>query len=163
MRAAPRHAAGIASLIVGGADVKFLQDFLADRFSLTRRGAKAVIDGRNVWVNRKCIWIARYSLKAGDTVEVPSSVIKAAQAQAKGKREEVKGKREEVKGKIFDAARKRGANHKNNKKEKEMKYVCKVCGYVYDPAEHDGVQFADLPEDWTCPICGVGKSEFQPE
>ena len=35
-----------------------------------------------------------------------------------------------------------------------MKYVCKICGYVYDPAEHDGVEFADLPDDWTCPMCG---------
>ncbi len=82
MRTAPRHAAGLASLVVGGADPKFLQDFLADRFSLTRRGAKAVIDGRNVWVNRKCVWIARYSLKSGDAVEVPSAVVKAAAAQS---------------------------------------------------------------------------------
>ena len=29
------------------------------------------------------------------------------------------------------------------------KYVCSICGYVYDPAEHDGVAFEDLPEDWT--------------
>jgi len=44
-----------------------------------------------------------------------------------------------------------------------MKYVCKVCGYVYDPAEHDGVAFADLPADWECPVCGVGKDEFEPQ
>ena len=43
-----------------------------------------------------------------------------------------------------------------------MKYVCKICGYAYDPAEHDGVEFADLPDDWVCPLCGVGKSEFEP-
>jgi len=48
-------------------------------------------------------------------------------------------------------------------KESSMKYVCKVCGYVYDPAEHDGVAFADLPADWVCPICGVGKDEFEPQ
>ena len=30
------------------------------------------------------------------------------------------------------------------------KYVCSICGYVYDPAEHDGVAFEDLPEDWLC-------------
>ena len=52
---------------------------------------------------------------------------------------------------------------KKKERNKTMKYVCKICGYVYDPAEHDGVQFADLPDDWTCPLCGVGKSEFQPE
>ena len=46
-------------------------------------------------------------------------------------------------------------------------YVCDVCGYVYDPAAGDpdngiapGTAFEDLPEDWVCPICGVGKDEF---
>ena len=43
-----------------------------------------------------------------------------------------------------------------------MKYVCKVCGYVYDPADNNGVPFEGLPEDWTCPVCGVGKGEFEP-
>lgn len=33
------------------------------------------------------------------------------------------------------------------------KYICSVCGYVYDPAENDGVAFEDLPEDWRCPRC----------
>jgi len=41
------------------------------------------------------------------------------------------------------------------------KYVCKVCGYVYDPAENDNVSFNDLPEDYACPLCGVSKDEFE--
>lgn len=40
------------------------------------------------------------------------------------------------------------------------KYVCSVCGYVYDPAEHDGVAFEDLPEDWVCPRCKQPKEKF---
>ncbi len=40
------------------------------------------------------------------------------------------------------------------------KYVCSICGYVYDPAEHDGVAFEDLPEDWKCPRCKQGKEKF---
>jgi rubredoxin len=50
------------------------------------------------------------------------------------------------------------------------KYVCGVCGYVYDPAKGDndggvapGTPFEALPEDWSCPVCGAGKSEFSPE
>ena len=39
-------------------------------------------------------------------------------------------------------------------------YVCSICGYVYDPAEHDGVAFEDLPEDWKCPRCKQGKEKF---
>jgi flavin reductase (DIM6/NTAB) family NADH-FMN oxidoreductase RutF/rubredoxin len=53
-------------------------------------------------------------------------------------------------------------------KSAEMKsYKCLVCGYIYDPAEGDGPKnipagtaFEDLPDNWTCPICGVGKNEF---
>ncbi|MBQ9045878.1 MAG: MBL fold metallo-hydrolase [Oscillospiraceae bacterium] len=40
------------------------------------------------------------------------------------------------------------------------KYVCSICGYVYDPAEHDGTAFADLPDDWKCPRCKQGKEKF---
>ena len=40
------------------------------------------------------------------------------------------------------------------------KYVCSVCGYVYDPAEHDGVAFEALDEDWRCPRCRQPKAKF---
>jgi rubredoxin len=50
------------------------------------------------------------------------------------------------------------------------RYVCQICGYVYDPAKGDsdsgiapGTKFADLPEDWVCPICGASKSDFEKE
>ncbi len=50
------------------------------------------------------------------------------------------------------------------------KYVCTLCGYVYDPAEGDdesgvapGTSFEDLPDGWTCPVCGAGKSDFEKE
>lgn len=48
-----------------------------------------------------------------------------------------------------------------------QKYVCNVCGWVYDPAVGDvengvepGVAFDDLPDSWVCPLCGVGKDDF---
>lgn len=50
------------------------------------------------------------------------------------------------------------------------KYVCSVCGYVYDPNQGDpergispGTAFEDLPEDWVCPICGASKDQFTAE
>ena len=46
------------------------------------------------------------------------------------------------------------------KKEASGKYVCSICGYVYDPAEHDGVAFEDLPDDWKCPRCKQPKEKF---
>ena len=43
------------------------------------------------------------------------------------------------------------------------KWVCTVCGYVYDTAENDGVKFEDLPDDYVCPLCSVGKDQFEKE
>ena len=45
-------------------------------------------------------------------------------------------------------------------KKASGKYVCSICGYVYDPAENGGVAFEDLPEDWKCPRCRQGKEKF---
>ena len=50
------------------------------------------------------------------------------------------------------------------------KYVCEPCGYVYDPEVGDpdggiapGTAFEDIPDDWVCPICGMGKDVFVPK
>ena len=43
---------------------------------------------------------------------------------------------------------------------KMKKYQCTICGYVYDE-EAEGVKFEDLPDDWVCPLCGVGKENFE--
>ena len=43
-----------------------------------------------------------------------------------------------------------------------MKYVCMVCGYVYDE-QAEGVKFDELAEDYVCPLCGVGKDQFEVE
>ena len=42
-----------------------------------------------------------------------------------------------------------------------MRYVCSICGYVYNEAEN--VPWAELPDDWKCPLCGAAKSDFAPE
>ncbi|MCC5909151.1 MAG: rubredoxin [Clostridiaceae bacterium] len=50
-----------------------------------------------------------------------------------------------------------------------QKYLCTPCGYVYDPEVGDpdsgiapGTSFDDIPDDWVCPVCGVGKDMFEP-
>lgn len=56
------------------------------------------------------------------------------------------------------------------KEENEMKkYVCNICGYIYDPEMGDpdggiepGTRFEDIPDDWVCPVCGVSKDQFSP-
>ena len=49
------------------------------------------------------------------------------------------------------------------------KYECEPCGYIYDPTAGDpdggiapGTAFGDIPDDWVCPICGLGKDVFVP-
>ncbi len=48
------------------------------------------------------------------------------------------------------------------------KYVCTICGYIYDPAQGDpasgvkpGTAFESLPDSWVCPVCGAPKSAFE--
>jgi rubredoxin len=48
------------------------------------------------------------------------------------------------------------------------KWICTVCGYVYDPVQGDpangvqpGTKFEDIPAEWVCPDCGVGKDQFE--
>jgi len=59
---------------------------------------------------------------------------------------------------------------KKKEEEKMDRYVCKVCGYIYDPGKGDpdngiepGTKFEDLPDDWVCPLCGAGKEDFKKE
>ena len=56
------------------------------------------------------------------------------------------------------------------KESKMDRYVCSVCGYVYDPEVGDpenqipaGTSFEDLSDDWVCPVCGAGKDKFEKE
>lgn len=55
------------------------------------------------------------------------------------------------------------------KKNVMKKFVCTVCNWVYDPEIGDpesgiepGTPFESIPEDWVCPLCGVGKEDFEP-
>lgn len=59
-------------------------------------------------------------------------------------------------------------NYCFNKLTDYEKYICTVCDWVYDPEVGDpeggiapGTAFEDIPEDWVCPVCGVGKEDFQ--
>jgi flavin reductase (DIM6/NTAB) family NADH-FMN oxidoreductase RutF/rubredoxin len=54
--------------------------------------------------------------------------------------------------------------------EKAARYTCTICGYIYDPEQGDpegkirpGTRFEELPADWVCPVCSVGKDKFERE
>ena len=58
---------------------------------------------------------------------------------------------------------------KGMKTMENQKFICEPCGYIYDPQLGDpdsgipaGTPFEELPEDWVCPICGLGKDVFLP-
>jgi len=69
------------------------------------------------------------------------------------------------------SGRMRGVDHRATPRSRRLlmqKYVCTVCGYVYDPAQGDsaggvkpGTPFEKLPADWVCPVCGAGKDDFE--
>ena len=55
----------------------------------------------------------------------------------------------------------------NYKLSTMKKYVCDVCGYIYDPEKGDpdsgiapGTPFEEIPDNWSCPLCGIGKDSF---
>ena len=57
--------------------------------------------------------------------------------------------------------------HALNKEYRMKKYICDVCGWIYDQEVGDpdsgiapGTAFEDIPADWECPECGVGKDDF---
>ena len=80
--------------------------------------------------------------------------------------------REKLKGKTPENAPTYAAPQARRTQQKEDrmgKYVCNVCGYVYDPEQgipEDGIEpgtvFDDLPDDWVCPVCGAEKDQFSP-
>ena len=50
-----------------------------------------------------------------------------------------------------------------------MEYICDVCGYIYNEEEGDpengiapGTKWENVPDDWLCPLCSVGKDQFSP-
>lgn len=47
----------------------------------------------------------------------------------------------------------------NTLKQEGNKYKCIICGYIYDDDKEE-IKFEDLPDDWKCPLCGVGKDQF---
>ena len=66
-----------------------------------------------------------------------------------------------------DSHEKESVSAEPKKPGKSKLYQCTICGYIYDPEEGDphsgippGTAFEDIPDDWTCPICGVSKKDF---
>lgn len=82
---------------------------------------------------------------------------------------EVKGGRTGKGAATYAASRVGEEKARDERQGKMRKYVCAVCGYVYDPEAGDpdngiapGTPFEKLPDTWVCPVCGAGKDQFEP-
>lgn len=67
--------------VVRADEGKTLQNFLAEKLKISKRAAKDLIDIRQVWVNRQCVWMARHSLKVGDVVEAQAGTVQASESE----------------------------------------------------------------------------------
>jgi flavin reductase (DIM6/NTAB) family NADH-FMN oxidoreductase RutF/rubredoxin len=102
-----------------------------------------LIDSEVIRESEPMTYAYYHQVKKGKTPEKAATYIREDRAPKKSEREE--------------------AGMPNSKK-----YKCLVCGYIYDPEKGDpdggispGTAFEDLPEDWVCPVCGVGKDQFE--
>ena len=111
-----------------------------------------------------------HTLFVGDVVQ--SEVLKPGEPLTYAYYHEVKGGKTGKNAPTYRAGPKAERDEASNSKGRKnmKKYVCTVCGYVYDPEEGDpdngvkpGTPFDELPDEWVCPVCGAAKEEFEPQ
>ncbi len=129
-------------------------------YKIGKTGAPIVLDGAVAWLDcrvTESLDMGTHTLFVGEVVD--AEVLKPdAEPMTYAYYHAVKRGKEPPRAPTY-----RGEEEKAPEpKEGSKKWRCTVCGYVYDPAENGGVPFEELPEDWTCPVCGVGKDMFEP-
>lgn len=133
--------------------------------SMGIRGVPAIFVGENYFVGFDPVEIEKMMAQPGETVEtiVEQEIVPEEVAPVAAVEEEIQIPAEDH---SVENVQPEGIKGKINM----TKYICQVCGYVYDPAVGDedngiapGTSFEDLPEDWVCPLCGVGKDQFEAE
>jgi rubredoxin/flavin reductase (DIM6/NTAB) family NADH-FMN oxidoreductase RutF len=101
---------------------------------------------------------------------VASEVIRAGNPLTYAYYHEIKGGKTGKNAPTYAATMAAKKVEDSERTKRMKKYVCQVCGYVYDPAAGDpdngvpaGTPFEKLPEDWVCPVCGASKDQFEAE
>jgi flavin reductase (DIM6/NTAB) family NADH-FMN oxidoreductase RutF/rubredoxin len=101
---------------------------------------------------------------------VASEVVRSGNPLTYAYYHEVKGGKTGKNSPTYAASQAAQAVQVRERNTKMKKYVCQVCGYVYDPAAGDpdngvpaGTPFEKLPADWVCPVCGASKDQFEAE
>ena len=101
---------------------------------------------------------------------VASELVRSAKPLTYAYYHEVKGGKTGKNAPTYAATQVSESAESTERSTKMKKYVCQVCGYVYDPAAGDpdngvpaGTPFEKVPVDWVCPVCGAGKDQFEAE
>jgi flavin reductase (DIM6/NTAB) family NADH-FMN oxidoreductase RutF/rubredoxin len=145
-----------------------IDKFKTVHFQLGTTQAPIVLDNSLAYLEARVIDkidVGTHTIFIGKITD--SAVLSQEQAMTYHYYHEVKGGYSPKSAPTYDS----DVDKKTKEKKEDIKmdkYVCTVCGYVYDPAKGDpesgiaaGTVFEDLPDDWVCPICGAGKDAFE--
>lgn len=145
-----------------GRDVDKLQGV---NYKIGQTGMPVVLDNAVGYLEVKLkdqVGVGTHTIFIGEVVE--TEVLKAAEPMTYAYYHEIKG------GVTPKTAPHYIKPEASVPEKKIQRYVCTVCGYIYDPVVGDpdsgikpGTPFEKLPDDWVCPVCGADKSKFEPE
>lgn len=150
---------------IGGFGFKSGRDvdkFAGINFKLGKTGAPLVLDNSLAYLEAKVIAqydVYTHTIFVGELTD--ADVIKEGEPITYAYYQQVKR----------GSTPKSAPSYQPEKKEEKSKmdrYQCSVCGYIYDPEKGDpeggikpGTRFEDIPDDWTCPVCGASKDQFK--
>jgi flavin reductase (DIM6/NTAB) family NADH-FMN oxidoreductase RutF/rubredoxin len=143
--------------------------FQGTEFRIGKSGAPIVLDYALAYIEAEVVSsldVGTHTIFVGKVVDC--EVLKQGEPMTYAYYHEVKKGKTPPKAATYIAPD-HETSQPTTERKKMIKYRCTVCGYIYDPKAGDpdsgvkpGTAFADLPDDWVCPVCGVGKDQFEP-
>ncbi len=141
-----------------GRDIKKFEE---TEYKIGESGAPIVLDNALGYMDLKLLdhfSVGTHSIFVGEVIE--SEIIDDSDPLTYAYYRDIKGGRSSKNAPTYDGW---GGG------KKEERYVCKICGYIYDPKAGDkdsgippGTVFKNLPEEWVCPLCKASRSQFEP-
>ena len=144
-----------------------------DKFSDTKHilgqtGAPIVTENAVAWFEcrvTESLDVGTHTIFVGEVVD--ADVVSDAEPMTYAYYHQVKKGYSPPKAPTYQGEEKTGKTPEE--KPAMKKYRCSICGYIYDPEKGDpdgkippGTPFEELPQDWTCPVCGASKDVFEP-
>jgi flavin reductase (DIM6/NTAB) family NADH-FMN oxidoreductase RutF/rubredoxin len=146
-----------------------IDKFADGSFRIGKTGAPIVLDYALAFIEAEIIDsldVGTHTIFVGKVVDC--DVLKEGEPMTYAYYHQVKGGKTPPKAATYMGPDK-AAQTPETETKRMIKYRCTVCGYIYDPKAGDpdsgvkpGTSFDDVPADWVCPVCGVGKDQFEP-